>query len=288
MEQIAMILVLLGAIACLVGAVGLLIDAFRESIFWGIGCLLFWPVVLAFVVFHWAEAKKAFLIWVAGFAAILLAGFLHSEPRSVQETAQEQEMQEIPEERPSNFKTIVIGIVVFILLGGIGVGLVKFLKDRSGGEITYDEEEEYVYEAEENPFNEIEELPTVQSLINDLEDEDPLVRENAARALGDTDDKQAIKPLAKALKDEEPAIRKAARESLIEVLTKILGGKEMSSRAMAAKLLGKIGDKRSIKPLAIALKNEDQTIRNAAKDGLALIRKRLGPEEWSKVVQKRT
>lgn len=287
MNQFAMMLSLLGAIACLIGAIGLIIDAFHEGIFWGLGCLLFAPVMLAFVVFHWEEAKKPFLIGVIGFGMIFLAAFMSSKPQLVEETGREQELQEVEDKKPSSFKAIGIGIGVFILLGGTAVVLVKFLKDRSSSEIYYGEDDQYSSETEEAPFGEIDTLPTAQSLISDLGDEDPLVRENAAQELGGTGDKQAIKPLAKALKDEDQDVRKAAKESLIQILIKILDDKDPHSRAMAAKALGKIGGKRAIKFIAKALKDEDQTVRTAAKEGLTIIQEKLGPEEWGKIVHKK-
>jgi hypothetical protein len=293
MIQFAMILTFIGAIACLVGAVGLIIDAFHEGIFWGIGCLLFAPVILAFVVFHWDEAKKPFFIWLIGFGMILLAGFMVSGQRPVQRTAREQqlpqqEVQEVEVEKPSSFKTIGIALVVLILLGGIGAVTVKFLKDRSGGETYYEQEDEYVSESEEDPFSEeIDELPTAESLIIDLQNDDPMVRNYAAENLGQTGDKHAIKPLAKALKDKEQSVRKAAKESLIQILIKTLDDEDPHARATAAKALGQIGGKRGVKPLAKALKDEDQDVSNASKLGLVLIKKKLGPEEWAKLVHKK-
>ncbi len=287
MNQFAMMLSLLGAIACLIGAIGLIIDAFHEGIFWGLGCLLFAPVMLAFVVFHWQEAKKPFLIGVIGFGMMLLAGFMISGPQPVEEASREQQMREVEDKKPSSFKTIGIGIGVFILLGGIAVVLVKFLKDRSSSEIYYDQNDQYSSETEEDTFGEIDTLPTAQSLISDLGDEDPLVRENAAKELGGTGDKQAIKPLAKALKDEEQSVRKAAKESLIHILIKTLDDEDPRARATAAKALGQIGDKRAVKSLAKALKDEEQGVRSAAKEGLTKIQKKLGPDVWGKIVHKK-
>jgi HEAT repeat protein len=286
MEQFAMMLSLLGLLFLAIGSIGLVIDAFREGFFWGLGCLLFAPVVLAFIVFHWQEAKQAFCIWLIGFAMIFLAGSMSSEPQLVEEPAREQELQEVKDEKPSSFKAIGIGIGVFILLGGICVVLVKFLKDRSSSEIYYDEDDQYSSETEEDPFGEIDEPPTAQSLISDLGDEDPLVRGNAAVNLGETGDKQAIKPLAKALKDEDQDVRKAAKQSLIQILIRNLDDKDPRSRATATKALGQIGGKRAIKPLAKALKDEDQTVCITAKESLAQVKKRLGPEEWEKIVHR--
>jgi len=277
MEQFAIPLYGIGVIVCAVGVIGLIIDAFHEGIFWGLGCLLFTPMLLVFVVFNWEEAKNPFLMCVIGFGMILLAAFMLSGPQMVEQTGREQELQEVEDEKPSSFKAIGIGICVFIFLGGIAVVLVKFLKDRSSREIYYGEDDQYSSETEEDPFGEIDTLPTAQSLISDLGDEDPLVRNYAAVNLGQTGDKQAIKPLAKALKDEEQSVRKAAKESLIQILIKILDDKDPHSRAMAAKALGKIGGKRAIKFIAKALKDEDQSVRTAAKEGLTNIKNKLIP-----------
>lgn len=286
MNQFAMMLYGIGALMCAVGAIGLIIDAFREDFFWGLGCLLFAPAMLAFIAFHWQEAKQPVLIWVVGIGMILLAGFMISGPQSVEETGREQELQKVEDEKPSSFKTIGIGIGVFILLGGIGVVTVKFLKDRSSSEIYYDQDDQYSSETEEDSFGEIDTLPTAQSLISDLGDEDPMVRNYAAVNLGQTGDKQAIKPLAKALKDEDQDVRKAAKESLIQILIKTLDDEDPRARATAAKALGQIGDKRAVKPLAKALKDEEQGVRSAAKEGLTKIQKKLGPDVWAKIVHK--
>ena len=219
MNQIAMFLYLIGMLALAIGGIGLIIDAFREGFFWGLGCLLFWPVVLAFVVFHWQEAKKAFFIQLIGFGMILFAIMISSGPRPERVTArqqqqQQQEVQEVEDKKPSNLKTIGIGIVVFILLGGIGVVTIKFIKDRTSSETYYEQDDEYVSESEEDSFSEeIDELPAAESLIADLQNEDPMVRNYAAVNLGQTGDKHAIKPLAKALKDKDQGVRTAAKES---------------------------------------------------------------------------
>ncbi|MHC4560100.1 MAG: HEAT repeat domain-containing protein [Planctomycetota bacterium] len=295
MIQIALVLYIIGAIACFVGMVGLIIDAFRESFFWGLGCLLFSPVVLAFVIFHWEDAKKAFFIWLAGFVLILLAGVVFPERRLLQEAAQQQqqqqqeeEVQQVEDKKPSSLKTVAIALVVVIILGGIGVVTVKFLKNRSSGQTYYEQDEEYVSESEEDPFSEeIAELPTTESLIADLQNEDPMVRNYAAVNLGQTGDRHAIKPLAHALKDPDQGVRTAAKESLIQILLTALEDEDPHARASAAKALGQIAGKRGVKPLAKTLKDEDQTVRTAAGQGLAMIKKKLGPEEWSKITQKK-
>ena len=56
---------------------------------------------------------------------------------------------------------------------------------------------------------------------------------------------------------------------------------------MAAKALGKIGGKQAIKFIAKALKDEDQAVRTAAKEALALIKNKLIPEERETIIQKK-
>ncbi len=72
-------LIVVGAILALVGGIGILIAAFRESIGWGIGCILIPLVSLIFVIMHWDETKKPFLLKVAGIV-LLVAGGAMSGP----------------------------------------------------------------------------------------------------------------------------------------------------------------------------------------------------------------
>jgi hypothetical protein len=104
---------------------------FVKAFFRGLGCLLFAPVVLAFIVFHWEQAKQPFLIGVIGFVMIFLAASMSSGPQLVEELGREQELQEIEDEKPSRFKAIGIGIGVFTFLGGIPAVLTKLPKKKS-------------------------------------------------------------------------------------------------------------------------------------------------------------
>ncbi|MCA9197254.1 MAG: hypothetical protein KDA87_06935 [Planctomycetales bacterium] len=79
MESIASVLVIFGLMICVAGGIWFLIAAFSESILWGIGCLLFSPVSLVFLVLHWNRAYKPFLVQLAGLAPIV-AGVLMSPP----------------------------------------------------------------------------------------------------------------------------------------------------------------------------------------------------------------
>lgn len=70
------LLVFIGSALLLVGGLLLLVEAFRERILWGLGCLLVPPVSLVFIVLHWGVAKKPFFIQLAGIAVVLVAAVL--------------------------------------------------------------------------------------------------------------------------------------------------------------------------------------------------------------------
>jgi len=64
---------LLGLAINFVGAFIVLVAAFKESVWWGLGSL-FVPIIwLIFVIVHWARAKKGFLLQLAGIA-VMAAG----------------------------------------------------------------------------------------------------------------------------------------------------------------------------------------------------------------------
>jgi len=66
------LLLVLGGLISAVGGVMFLVAAFRESVLWGLGCLLFSPVSLIFLFVHWQEAKSPFLVQLAGIPFIVL------------------------------------------------------------------------------------------------------------------------------------------------------------------------------------------------------------------------
>ena len=108
------VLLIVGAVIALVGGVWILIKAFRESIIWGIGSLLFWPVQIVFVLMHWDDTKKPFFISVAG-GVLMLVAFSQMPKAAPQATQQasavggptttthasfESVMKSIPQEEP--------------------------------------------------------------------------------------------------------------------------------------------------------------------------------------------
>ena len=79
MEILALLLIIAGFAASFVGGIWFLVESFRESIWWGLGCLLISPVQFFFLIIHWDVAKKPFGIEMLGFV-LLFAGALISEP----------------------------------------------------------------------------------------------------------------------------------------------------------------------------------------------------------------
>ena len=67
-------LALAGVALMIVGTVMVLRVIFRESLLWGLGSILVPVVFLLFVMTHWSEAKRGFLLLVAGIALFHLGG----------------------------------------------------------------------------------------------------------------------------------------------------------------------------------------------------------------------
>lgn len=71
-------LVLVGAAVMLIGGIWLLVIMFQTSLPWGIIGILIPVTSLIFVVMHWEESRKPFLINVAGailyFTGLSMAG----------------------------------------------------------------------------------------------------------------------------------------------------------------------------------------------------------------------
>lgn len=79
-------LLMIGLLVSLIGGIWLLVVAFQESVWWGLGSLFLTPVAIVFVILHWQVSKKPFLISLAGtilcvFAALKMP-HLVNEPMS--------------------------------------------------------------------------------------------------------------------------------------------------------------------------------------------------------------
>ena len=79
MPAVGGILMIVGVVMALVGAIMFLVAFFRESVIWGIGCLLFWPVSLVFMLLHWQDVKKAIGFEVLG-VLMAVGGFMLCNP----------------------------------------------------------------------------------------------------------------------------------------------------------------------------------------------------------------
>lgn len=66
------IIILLGWITILVGAILFLVAAFKVSLVWGILCLLLSPASLIFLIIHWKKAWKPWCIQLIGIAVLAL------------------------------------------------------------------------------------------------------------------------------------------------------------------------------------------------------------------------
>lgn len=69
-------LTLMGALICFIGALLLVVNAFRESALWGICCLVIPFSSWAFAFLHWDQAKIPFFIHVGGLGLMILSRFL--------------------------------------------------------------------------------------------------------------------------------------------------------------------------------------------------------------------
>ena len=67
-----MLLIYLGFAIIIIGAIGFLIAAFRNSILWGLGCLLFSPISIVFLILYWQEAKNPFFLQLIGLGVVFL------------------------------------------------------------------------------------------------------------------------------------------------------------------------------------------------------------------------
>lgn len=65
----------IGIVVVIIGVIGTLIAAFSTSVWWGLGCLLFSPVSLVFLILHWDVAKNPFFLQLAGVVLMFLGGW---------------------------------------------------------------------------------------------------------------------------------------------------------------------------------------------------------------------
>jgi hypothetical protein len=72
MDVIGTIILIIGIIIMIVGGIMLLIVAFKENIWWGLGSIFVPFVALIFVIMHWQKSKKPFFIWLGGLVVYII------------------------------------------------------------------------------------------------------------------------------------------------------------------------------------------------------------------------
>lgn len=144
----------------------------------------------------------------------------------------------------------------------------------------------------------------IDPLIDALKDESPMVRSQAAKALGrdrgpDMErDTRPIEPLVSALKDESPIVRQNAAKALYvygfkndsietEMLIQNLNDSEQSVRYAASEALGQLKDVRAVEPLVKALENRenDYSVRWSAISSLGFLHDRRAIEPLIQVME---
>ena len=69
------IIMYIGLVVAIVGGIGLLIAAFKTSVWWGLGSLILSPVALIYVILHWSEAKNPFLLQLVGVVMMFIGAY---------------------------------------------------------------------------------------------------------------------------------------------------------------------------------------------------------------------
>ena len=115
----------------------------------------------------------------------------------------------------------------------------------------------------------------VEPLVRVLQDEDPRIREMAARTLERTGDVRAVKPLIEALRNKHSlqilGERGQAQTVNLLVLLAALKDKDPDARYKALKALGALADLRSLEPIISALEDDNPRVREAAAEALGKI-----------------
>src|SRR5262249_41542100 len=108
---------------------------------------------------------------------------------------------------------------------------------------------------------------TVEPLVSALENREPSVRAEAARALGNFGDRRAIEPLLLLLDDASQEVRAAASEALTklgingESLSARLKSPEWRARADAANIAGRMGLGDLVPALIVTARDSESEVR---------------------------
>jgi len=75
-NALQMVLLVAGILFLVVGNIWFIVEGFKASILWGLGILFVPFVALFFLISHWREAKKPFLVEVVGIVLFVLSAVL--------------------------------------------------------------------------------------------------------------------------------------------------------------------------------------------------------------------
>ncbi len=105
MTPLVIALLSVGVIAAIIGNIMIVVEAFRESILWGICYLLVPFASLVFLFAHWSRAKSGFLVSLLG--SLLIVGGFAAEPnlRQAAIAAATGSAANLPFELPERFRT---------------------------------------------------------------------------------------------------------------------------------------------------------------------------------------
>ena len=73
---VAIAALLIGLVLWVVGFGMLFIKAFKAGFWWGVGSLLFMPVLYILVGMYWKEAKKGFLLHLLGLVLMIIGVYI--------------------------------------------------------------------------------------------------------------------------------------------------------------------------------------------------------------------
>jgi HEAT repeat protein len=120
----------------------------------------------------------------------------------------------------------------------------------------------------------------IDLLLSALKDEEVVVREKAARALGKFHQEAVVNALLEVLRRDDTLVVMTACESLgqignqraVEPLAGLLGSPEARLREASAVALGRLKDQRAVAPLIATLKDKEERVRWYAADSLGNLR----------------
>jgi hypothetical protein len=69
-------LIVLGALIAIIGGILFIIETFKVSWLWCLGCILLSPISIVFIFLHWDVSKKPVLLQLSGFAIVGVGLFL--------------------------------------------------------------------------------------------------------------------------------------------------------------------------------------------------------------------